>query len=692
MIDAKAIETGFVSLISNSWLTSIMKNGDNLAAKDAPILPKNSADTELLVEPYLAQVGQFLRRQRKDFPNIYFHLLKIFKWEIVAISLLQLLSMLMTAFKPLLIGQFLAYLDPQQSAHLWSNDITLPLAAIFTISIVTPILDSIANSLSAKSQVNFWVLMNTLLYKKTLKLSAESRVKYQTGNLLNIYGSDSAKIYQGLTAFNSCIFPIIQVVTNILFLQSLIGLTTVYTCIAYILAFIPVVMMQIRIQQLATKSDMLVDTKINHLRDIFKSIKNIKLSNVENYFFDIVKANIDQDMDVARIIYLLNRVSFTVTTGLSTLLSCLTFVIYSILGSTLNPAVIFPAYMYLDQISSQLVTLKEIFEVAMVVYEGYNIVTKFMSASEKRDTNDNTGSRLAIELVGTTWKWFDPVYIKEAHDLEMKKIRYIGKYRKQTLERKANENTFQLKDVNLDIEKGKTIGVVGTVGAGKSTLLSGIARELDYNSGKMHIDGTIAYFTQQPWLMMDTIESNITFGQELDQQKLDHIIEICGLKMDIDGLDNGIHTLVGESGVNLSGGQKARVSLARCIYSDSDIYLLDDPLASIDARVGRQVFEAAIKNELKGKTVLFSTHQLQYMNQMDEIIVIDKGRLVERGTFEELNQIDSGYFKKMIENFHFDEELENDTKETVIETQSKQVSKKTEDIIRKEQSKTVFFF
>lgn len=208
----------------------------------------------------------------------------------------------------------------------------------------------------------------------------------------------------------------------------------------------------------------------------------------------------------------------------------------------------------------------------------------------------------------------------------------------------------------------------------------------------MQIDGTIAYFTQQPWLMMDTIESNITFGQELDQQKLDHIIEICGLKMDIDSLDNGINTLVGESGVNLSGGQKARVSLARCIYSDSDIYLLDDPLASIDARVGRQVFEAAIKKELKGKTVLFSTHQLQYMNQMDEIIVIDKGRLVERGTFEELNQIDNGYFKKMIENFHFDEELENNTKETVIETPSKQVSEKTEGIIRKEQSKTVFFF
>jgi ATP-binding cassette subfamily C (CFTR/MRP) protein 1 len=160
--------------------------------------------------------------------------------------------------------------------------------------------------------------------------------------------------------------------------------------------------------------------------------------------------------------------------------------------------------------------------------------------------------------------------------------------------------------------------------------------ELKCTEGEITYNGNLAYCAQQPWILSDTLRNNILFYRELDEHKLEQVIHVCGLEHDFKELPQGDLTVIGENGVNLSGGQKARVALARALYQNNDILLLDDPLSALDAQVGRFVFENAIMKALNGKTVLLVTHQLQFIQQLDYIIVVDDGNILEHGNYNDL--------------------------------------------------------
>jgi ABC-type transport system involved in cytochrome bd biosynthesis fused ATPase/permease subunit len=135
------------------------------------------------------------------------------------------------------------------------------------------------------------------------------------------------------------------------------------------------------------------------------------------------------------------------------------------------------------------------------------------------------------------------------------------------------------------------------------------------------------------------MKDNILFGTELNETRLEKVIHVCSLESDLKLLRNGINTEIGEGGSNLSGGQKARIALARAIYSDSDIYLLDCPLAALDAKVSSQVFQNAIQGELANKTVLFATHKKHLLNKVDKVLVLQNGSIAHFGSYEELESV-----------------------------------------------------
>jgi ABC-type multidrug transport system fused ATPase/permease subunit len=155
-------------------------------------------------------------------------------------------------------------------------------------------------------------------------------------------------------------------------------------------------------------------------------------------------------------------------------------------------------------------------------------------------------------------------------------------------------------------------------------------------SGTFYLNGSLAYCAQQPWILTDTILGNIVFNEDIDQQKLQSVIKACALDTDLELFPNGLLTEIGEKGVNLSGGQKARIALARALYKLPDIYFLDDPISALDSHVGRHVFDHAIKEYLAEKTVVLVTHQLHLLPEMDQIFVLQNGTLAEHGTYKEL--------------------------------------------------------
>ena len=158
---------------------------------------------------------------------------------------------------------------------------------------------------------------------------------------------------------------------------------------------------------------------------------------------------------------------------------------------------------------------------------------------------------------------------------------------------------------------------ISTVGSGKSTLVSAIAGEILNASGTIDYHGSVIYLPQTAWVFSGTIKENILFGQVYEESKYERIIDVCALKEDFERLPDGDQTVVGERGEVLSGGQQARVSLARAVYADGDVYLLDDPLSTVDVKVGQHIFIKRIIDLLGDKIVLFASHQQQLMENAD---------------------------------------------------------------------------
>ncbi|KAI9203656.1 P-loop containing nucleoside triphosphate hydrolase protein [Polychytrium aggregatum] len=201
-------------------------------------------------------------------------------------------------------------------------------------------------------------------------------------------------------------------------------------------------------------------------------------------------------------------------------------------------------------------------------------------------------------------------------------------------------------NINLTIQKGSLVAIVGKVGSGKSSIFSGIIGHMSKLSGTTTISGKLAYVPQQPWIKSGSIRDNIVLESDGPDtcERLDRAVRCCALGPDLDMLPAGIHTQLGERGVNLSGGQKARIALARAVFSDADVFLLDNPLTALDTTVAKQVFEDCIASNtgiLGDKTRVVITNQLSFLPLFDRIIIVDKGRIVHDDTYEHLIQLNS---------------------------------------------------
>eukprot|EP00345_Euplotes_harpa_P003158 CAMPEP_0168328890 /NCGR_PEP_ID=MMETSP0213-20121227/6780_1 /TAXON_ID=151035 /ORGANISM="Euplotes harpa, Strain FSP1.4" /LENGTH=379 /DNA_ID=CAMNT_0008332107 /DNA_START=1238 /DNA_END=2374 /DNA_ORIENTATION=+ len=230
------------------------------------------------------------------------------------------------------------------------------------------------------------------------------------------------------------------------------------------------------------------------------------------------------------------------------------------------------------------------------------------------------------------------------------------------------DHIVQIKALSLNISKGEFVCVIGEVGSGKSSLLSAILGDMLYlddqtldslgskpidtdtrhqlNAASMQatdvirLGGSVSFVQQVPWIQNKTIRDNILFGEPLDERKYNRVVAACQLAADLEALPGGDLTEIGEKGINLSGGQKARISLARAAYADTDIVLLDDPISALDSNVKRMVVEQVLLGEMRHKTRLLVTHAVDFIDRADKIVVMEAGRVKHIGTYEELQHSD----------------------------------------------------
>ena len=222
-----------------------------------------------------------------------------------------------------------------------------------------------------------------------------------------------------------------------------------------------------------------------------------------------------------------------------------------------------------------------------------------------------------------------------------------------------------LSNITLKVEYGDLIGIIGETGSGKTCLLNAILNNLDIlhfsDNSKIIVNGAISYVPQTPWIINDTVKGNILFNKEYDDERYQHIVNICDLEKDFMSLTGGDFTEIGEKGINLSSGQKIRISIARAVYANSDIYLFDDPLSALDPSMRNNIFHNVIKRYLDSKTVLIATHALQYIPLMKHVIHMKDGRIDFMGTAQEAMMQD--FYKDYINTEkNEDEKEENEIK------------------------------
>ncbi|XP_013924730.1 PREDICTED: multidrug resistance-associated protein 4 [Thamnophis sirtalis] len=485
--------------------------------------------------------------------------------------------------QPVFLGMIIGYFEKIGSTHADENALAYAYVSAAALSVCTLIL-AITHHLYfyhvQRAGMKLRVAMCHMIYHKALRLSNTAMSKTTTGQIVNLLSNDVNKFDQ-VTIFLHFLWagPVQAIaVTVLLWLEigpsCLAGMVVLFillpfqTCIGRLFS------------ALRSRTAAFTDARIRTMNEVITGMRIIKMYAWEKSFAELVSNMRRKEISVVlKSSYLrgMNLASFFIASKITVFM---TFMTYVLLGNRISASRVF---------------------VAVSLYGAVRLtVTLFFPAAiEKVSETLVSIRRIKNFLILDEVPLFKP-QLKNNIENPFLNLHDLTCAWDKTMEMAT------LQDISLSVKPGELLTVIGPVGAGKSSLLSAVLGELSPIKGFIDVQGKIAYVSQQPWVFSGTVRNNILFGKEYRKEKYEKVLRACALKKDIDQLEDGDLTMVGDRGATLSGGQKARINLARAVYQDADIYLLDDPLSAVDAEVSRHLFESCAQIESKNSACVKS--------------------------------------------------------------------------------------
>ena len=357
-----------------------------------------------------------------------------------------------------------------------------------------------------------------------------------------------------------------------------------------------------------------------------------------------------KEMVGVRKLLIIRAANQAIAMSIPLLASVVTFAVYSATGHSQDPAQIWTSISLLNLLRMPLMLLPNSLSTITDAFSALKRLTPVFVAEELPETfRIVEGEEMALVVKDAAFEWEAGVPDGDGKGKKGAKGKQ-GKSNKDKDDVKRQKDAdadadaptpdppASLSHIDLAIPRGQLVAVVGPVGAGKSSLLQGLIGEMRKTRGEVRFGGSIGYCPQTAWVTSSTVRDNILFGQAFDEDRYWDVCRAACLLADLDMLPYGDATEVGEKGITLSGGQRQRVSIARTLYFNAEIVLMDDPLSAVDAHVGAHIFDHVINRALRdqGKTVVLVTHALHLLPQVDQILCLENGSIVERGSYAEL--------------------------------------------------------
>ncbi|TID19224.1 hypothetical protein CANINC_003794 [Pichia inconspicua] len=632
------------SKITFSWMTPLMQKGYQkfLLQSDLPPLPKSLKSKVLSDELEHSWITEL---NKPGSPSLFKSLVRSFGKPFVIGGIFKFVQDCIAFIQPQLLKNLIIFV------HDYNDDHSIPLTkgfmivfAMFSLSVLqTAALHQyfervFDTGIKVKSS------LTSMVYNKSLSLSIEARSSRTTGDIVNLMSVDTQRLQdlcQNLQLIWSGPF---QITLCLISLYNLLG-NSMWIGVTVLLFTIPLNTRLYNYQKNLQKKQMKVkDERTGLISEILNNIKSLKLYAWENpYKEKLTYVRNEKELKNLKKIGVFQAGNQFIYNSTPFVVSCSTFGLFIVLykDTPLTTDLVFTALALFNLLGFPLMalpwTINNIIEsqVALKRLTAFlisdeiedDVITRFPAAKKNDD--------VAVEIRDADFLWSRQPY-KTA-----------------------------LVNINFKAKKGELNCILGKVGSGKSALIQALLGSLHKTKGSVAIAGTVAYVPQTAWIMNGTIRENILFGCKYDPNFYQKTLEACALLSDLDILTDGDQTQVGEKGISLSGGQKARLSLARAVYARADVYLMDDVLSAVDEHVGKHITKNVLGSNglLKNKCRILATNSMAVLRASDYITMLSQGRIIEEGSYERIiaQKKDSDLFRLINEFGRKDKPTEEDS-------------------------------